>query len=1162
MRESEQGLHAPDQDLWQLWRQGQRPDVHAFLASAGILSPAQVAAVLAVDQRERWQSGERIPAEIYLQLYPLLQEDGEKALELVYGEFLLREELGETPAPEEYLARFPQHANRFRQQLELHRALASSRLNQSAGLAGEPETIDSPSPPGNAADSVGPAPDTPTIRPDQISPVAPSSPREMAESTQAERPRAFTPPVMAGPGGRYTLNRLHARGGLGQVWLARDSTLDREVALKELRPDCVDYPPLRARFLEEAKITGQLEHPGIVPVYEVAQRPDNQRPFYTMRFINGRTLSEATQSYHQQRQRGQAGTLEQVNLLNAFVAVCNAVAYANARGVIHRDLKGRNVVLGDFGEVIVLDWGLAKIRGDGTTKEGEPGATGPESTRGARQETNASRETTASGQVLGTPGYMAPEQAAGRQNEIDPRTDVYGLGALLYEILTAQPPFTGNTLEQIQWNVMNQPPIPPRAVVASTPRALEAICLKALAKKPADRYPSAGELAKEMQRYLADEPVLAHREPVLARLRRWTRRHRTLVTGMAALLLTAVAALAIGLVLLGRKEQEAVAARNRAQANFQLARDAVEQYFVKITDNPRLKEAGLRGLRRELLEEAGQFYSRFIQERGQEPGLEYELGRAHVYLAMVREEMGALREAIDQVQSGRDILQKLVDRSPEEATYRNQLALASNRLGHMLQKNGKLAEAQEAYTQAHFLYQRLMEEFPQELDYLLGLAKVLFYEGWLAQTRRQPTEAEQRYLQAIALQTPLLDTYPKRPKLIQSLAQVQGDLSTLYLTQFQGRQSEAEQTLRASFRLHHQLVDSDPQNPDYQIELALCHQNLGVLYARLHRFAEAETAFQAARKLSEPLANRHPDAPRYQVHLVQILANLGSLYSEKNERASAAEYEERALNLQKQLVVAWPHVPDYQAKLALLHSDRAVSYRERGQWDKAEQEYLEAVQRFEHLAEAHQEAWDYSLSLAEIYGDLGDLHLKTGKAPAALEWYGKGAARLESIHRQLPQDERARYQLIRMYDGVARSLTRLGRYEEALKSWDRAIPLAAPGPSQGDLRVGRALTAARMHQHRQATEVAESELKQDSSAWTAYSAARVFAVASALPDLDREQAERYAARAVALLRSAVEKGDEHPEDMKTETDFESLRERGDFKQLLGEVEQKARGNRK
>ncbi len=480
----------------------------------------------------------------------------------------------------------------------------------------------------------------------------------------------------------------------------------------------------------------------------------------------------------------------------------------------------------------------------------------------------------------------------------------------------------------------------------------------------------------------------------------------------------------------------------------------------------------------------------------------------------------------------------------------------------MLQKNGKLGEAQKAYAQAHALYQRLMDEVPQEPDYPLGLAKVLFYEGWLAQTRRQPAEAEKRYLEAIALQTPLLDTSPKREKLIESLAQVQADLSTLYLTQFQGRQTEAEQTLRASFRLHQQLVDSDPQNPEYQVELALCHQNLGVLYAQLHRFAEAESAFQAARKISEPLASRHADAPRYQVHLVQILANLGSLYSDKNERATAEEYEARALNLQKQLVVAWPLVPDYQAKLALLHSSRAASYRERGQWDKAEHETLEAVQRFEQLAEAHPDTWDYSLSLAEIFGDLGDLHLKAGKPPAALEWYGKGAARLEPIHRQLPQDERARYQLIRMHDGVARSLTRLGRYEEALKSWDRAIPLAAPGSSQGDLRMGRAVTVARMHQHRQATDVAESELKQDNSAWTAYSAARVFAVASATPGLDREQAERYAARAVALLRNAVEKGDEHPEDMKTETDFESLREHGDFKQLLTEVERKAPGIRK
>src|SRR5262249_40637205 len=139
---------------------------------------------------------------------------------------------------------------------------------------------------------------------------------------------------------------------------------------KELRPERAGQPTLWARFLREAQVTGQLEHPGIVPVYEVGRRPDDQAPFYTMRFVRGRTLAEAARAYHERRRRGEAGRLELRELLTAFVSLCQAVAYAHSRGVLHRDLKPQNVVLGDYGEVMLLDWGLAKVTGE-TDAEGE-----------------------------------------------------------------------------------------------------------------------------------------------------------------------------------------------------------------------------------------------------------------------------------------------------------------------------------------------------------------------------------------------------------------------------------------------------------------------------------------------------------------------------------------------------------------------------------------------------------------------------------------------------------------------------------------------------------------------------------------------------------------------------------------------------------------------
>ena len=171
---------------------------------------------------------------------------------------------------------------------------------------------------------------------------------------------------------RYTLTHLHAKGGMGRVWLARDGALGRQIALKELRPDQADNSIVCSRFLYEAKITAQLEHPGIVPVYELGE---GESPYYTMRFVRGRTLNEAIRAYHKKRAAGEADSVARVELLTAFVNVCHAVAYAHSRGIIHRDLKGQNVVLGDFGEVMVLDWGLAKRVGPDQQADGsEPEA--------------------------------------------------------------------------------------------------------------------------------------------------------------------------------------------------------------------------------------------------------------------------------------------------------------------------------------------------------------------------------------------------------------------------------------------------------------------------------------------------------------------------------------------------------------------------------------------------------------------------------------------------------------------------------------------------------------------------------------------------------------------------------------------------------------------
>jgi serine/threonine-protein kinase len=294
------------------------------------------------------------------------------------------------------------------------------------------------------------------------------------------------------PSGRYILSSVHASGGIGRIWLARDTQLGREVAIKEARPDIAGDAALTARFLREARITGQLEHPGVVPVYELATRSDNGQPFYSMRFVKGRTLSQAVQSFHDSRQAGHADPMEFVALLSAFVVVCQTIAYAHSRCVLHRDLKGENVIVGDYGEVIVLDWGLARSLTRSANGEDLPTAL-PD----AIDAEWAGR--TVQGEVMGTPAYMSPEQATGRLELINERTDIFGLGAILYEILTGQPPFMAPSMIATLEQARQAKPVPPHELWPEVPPALEALCLKAIAREQSDRFGSASELAQAIQ---------------------------------------------------------------------------------------------------------------------------------------------------------------------------------------------------------------------------------------------------------------------------------------------------------------------------------------------------------------------------------------------------------------------------------------------------------------------------------------------------------------------------------------------------------------------------------------------------------------------------------------------------------------------------------------
>ncbi|NNE01359.1 MAG: serine/threonine protein kinase [Pirellulaceae bacterium] len=323
---------------------------------------------------------------------------------------------------------------------------------------------------------------------------------------------------------RFSLIRKLGEGGLGTVWLARDENLRRYVAIKEIRSEHArTFGPTIARFRREAEVTGRLEHPGIVPIYQFGTDSESGHFFYVMRFLGKQTMHDAITEYHERREGGNEEPLLMHRLLTSFVKLCYSVAHAHSRKVVHRDLKPENVALDNFGEVVLLDWGLAKINDETGAADA---AFEPDD-----EDVNEVSLTMAS-QVLGSPMYMSPEQAAGRLEEIDERTDVYGLGGILYAILTGQAPHeqSRNNAESTSMSnlldaIVGRPAPHAQDLNPAVSPELDAVCHKAMQQKRYLRYPTASSIAEDVERFMAGDKVSAYQEPWKRQIKRWIYAH-------------------------------------------------------------------------------------------------------------------------------------------------------------------------------------------------------------------------------------------------------------------------------------------------------------------------------------------------------------------------------------------------------------------------------------------------------------------------------------------------------------------------------------------------------------------------------------------------------------------------------------------------------------
>ena len=862
-----------------------------------------------------------------------------------------------------------------------------------------------------------------------------------------------------------------AKGGLGEVFVARDERLGRQVALKVIRKPFDQDPQRMRRFVREAEITSRLEHPGIVPVHGIG-RDDNGRLCYAMRMIGGETLKNAIDQLHcasvdASTHRSTHLTLRQ--LIGRFVTVCNTVAYAHSQGVIHRDLKPTNIMLGSFGETLVVDWGLAKTlesdysidTSDNQTSRVPENEFGP--SNGETSTLDEYDALTIQGSVMGTPAYMSPEQSCGKQ--AGPASDIYSLGSTLYALITGRAPFGGQNMADLSSKLQRGDFLSPRSIQPGVARPLESICLKAMALSPADRYATALELAEDLERWLADESVTAHRESWNEEIRRWMRRHRSVTNSLAASGLVTLVGLAGFLVYMSRTNDrlqtayqhegdakaEAMASAAVANQNAELAEQQSELALRSLQSVTFDIQRQLRNIpaahkvRRSLLDTALKGLTEVATKLEQRPKIDQSLLVAHRDLGDVffevgtDEKSGGSTAAREQFQRALDIAQKLVADRPNDSDAQRELAVCYEKLGDAVLRTSAVAAARGFYQQSLAVREKMHRDNPDDAQIGRGVSISLNRLGTVAMQMGELEPARTYFTNALDLRMRYaVNTDRDGPD--RELGVTFNHVGSVALKL--GNAKEAIAFFQRSLEVFQERSKLFPMDFVAQRDPSVSFTYLGRASVALGELKDATDYYRRALDVSVSQATVDPSNASLQRDVMESSLDLASILGKLGKHDEARGHLQTAVNLSERLVSI--DLSDSRAQ-----RDLSISYDALADSLLTAKEYSDAIDLYtKSLAIAKKRAEDDPTDLRATRGvalgltKLGDGLLANNQIETALENFRAALAIHLQRSAENPTNTQLQTNLAAYYQRVGVACRRLGKFDEANEHYLNALRIA------------------------------------------------------------------------------------------------------------------------